>query len=177
MISGMNPGALPAEDERKLLRRETDIATMPSAILDQVHRYWLDKRGDRAMPSWSDIDPAEIVRLLPNILVVAVEYDPLRFFFRLAGTQIVEFRGEVTGHYVDTVPWNLPATRQSVQESYEMVVRSRAPVFVEVRIRTKQDAHRRIFAGIWPLAPAPDAPIDRCIAAEDYGSLTRADLA
>lgn len=166
----------PADDERKLLRRETDIAAIPSPLLRQIHEYLESKRGTRALPAWSDIDPAEIVRLLPNILVVTVEYDPLRIFYRLAGTQIVEFRGEVTGYYLDSVPWNMPATRMAVQESYEMAVRSRAPLFAEAEIRTIHDTYRRIFSGIWPLAPAPDAPIDRCIAAEDYGTLTRADL-
>ncbi len=166
-----------ADDERKLIRRDTDIASFPSPILRQLHEYWLAKRGTRALPSWSDIDPAEIVRLLPNIIVAAVEYDPLRIYFRLVGTEIAEFRGNVTGYHVDSVPWNTPATRLSVQESYEIAVKSRAPIFVEAEIRTIQDAHRRIFGAIWPLAPEPDAPVDRCIAAEDYGNLTRADLA
>ncbi len=165
-----------AEDERKLLRRERDIATIPAPLLHRVHRYWLDKRGDRALPAWSDIDPAEIARLLPNLLVVAVEHNPMRFLFRLVGTQIVEFRGNPTGHYIDSVPWNTPDTRASVQTSYEMVVSSRAPIFAEIEILTVSGAHRLVFGGIWPLAPSPDAPIDRCIAAEDYGTLTLADL-
>lgn len=166
----------PADDERKLLRRERDISTIRSPILHQLHEYWQHKRGTRDMPAWSDIDPAEIVRLLPNVIVVAVEYDPVRIYYRLVGTQIAEFRGDVTGYHLDSVPWNMPATRISVQESYEMVIKSRAPIFAEAEIRTVHDTYRRIFSGIWPLAPAPDAPIDRCLAAEDYGSLTRADL-
>lgn len=171
------PGKLRAsEDERKLLRRETDIATIPSPLMRQVHDYWNAKRAARALPSWSDIDPAEITRLLPNILVVAVEHDPMRFRFRLVGTQIVEYRGNPTGHYLDCVPWNTPATRSSVQTSYEMAVVSRAPIFAEVEIRAVSGAHRRIFGGIWPLAPKPDAPIDRCIAAEDYSAITPFDL-
>ena len=166
----------PADDERQLLRRETDIAGFPSPLLQRLHHYWLVKRGARALPSWSDINPAEIVRLLPNIIVAGIEHDPLRVHFRLVGTQIAEFRGDVTGYYVDTVPWNMPATRYSVQESYAAAVNRRAPIFIEAEIRTVQDAHRRIFSAIWPLAPEPDAPIDRCIAAEDYGTLTYADF-
>lgn len=171
------PGKLQAsDDERKLLRRETDIGVISSSLIRHVHDYWNAKRGAHALPSWSDIDPAEITRLLPNILVVAVEHDPMRFLFRLVGTQVVEFRGDPTGHYIDSVPWNTPATRASVQTSYEMVVASRAPVFAEIEIRAVSGAHRRIFGGVWPLAPAPDAPIDRCIAAEDYSAITLFDL-
>jgi hypothetical protein len=167
---------LPSDDERTLLRREADIARMASPILLQVHRYWLAKRGARALPAWSDIDPAEIARLLPNLLVVAIEHDPLRVYFRLVGTAIAEFRGDVTGHYVDSVPWNMPATRASVQESYARVVASRAPLFVEIDVRTVTGAPRRVCAGIWPLAPSDDAPIDRCLAAEDFGDFIAADL-
>jgi len=164
------------DSERRLLRRGTKIEDFPSPFLREVHEYWLRKRGTRALPSWSDIDATEIPRLLPNLLVVGVEYDPLRFLFRLVGAQIVEFRGNVTGHHVDDVPWNTPETCASVQESYAQVVASRAPLFVELEIRTKSGAHRHIYAGVWPLAPGPDAPIDRCIATEDYGDLTSADF-
>lgn len=172
----MNPRRQPAPDERRLIHRGTEIADFKSALLRQFHDYWLAKRGARAMPAWSDIDPAEITRLLPNLIVTTIEYAPFRVFYRLVGTQVVEFRGEVTGHYLDAVPWNLPLTRKAVQETYQLAVDGRHPVFAEVEIRTLHDTRRRIFGGVWPLAPGADAPVDRCIAIEDYGSLSPSDL-
>ena len=56
--------------------------------------YWTSKLRGRAMPSRSDIDPAEIVRLLPFIALVDVIPDtPIekRYRVRLVGTQLVEF--------------------------------------------------------------------------------------
>ena len=56
--------------------------------------YWKSKLHGRAMPSRSDIDPAEIVPLLPFVALVDVIPDtPIekRYRVRLFGTQLVEF--------------------------------------------------------------------------------------
>lgn len=59
----------------------------------QVYEYWDSKRGDRAMPSRADIDPSEIRDLLPGIILIDVECNPLRLTYRLVGTDEVEARG------------------------------------------------------------------------------------
>jgi hypothetical protein len=174
-VSGW-PFDMDRDSERRLLRRGTRIEDFPSPILHEIHQYWLGKRGGRVLPPWSDIDPIEIPRLLPNLIVVGVEHGPLRFLFRLVGSLVIEFRGNVTGPHVDDVPWNTPETRASVQESYALAVEQRTPVFVELEIRTRSGAHRHIYGGVWPVAAGPDVPVDRCLAAEDYGDLSRADL-
>jgi len=163
--------------QHQVLRRETEIARISSPVIRAIHDYWSSKRHGSALPRWSDIDPTEIPSLLPNLIVAAIEQGPFRVFYRLVGTQIVEFRGEVTGRYLDAIPWSAPAARDKVQDSFALVAASRAPLFAEVDITTRTGAVRRMFGGVWPLAASPDGPIDRCLAAEDYGDLTRADLA
>lgn len=56
--------------------------------------YWASKLGGRKMPSRKDIDPAEIVPLLPFVALVDVIPDvPVekRYRVRLFGTQLVEY--------------------------------------------------------------------------------------
>jgi hypothetical protein len=159
--------------EHRLLRRETDVDRLPLTLVRVLHDYWLHKRGSRALPAWSDIHPGEIPRLLPNLIVAGVEYDPFRIRYRLAGTLITEFRGAITGHALGEVPWSSPVGQAVVMEGFKRVVAERIPLFSEVDITTRSGAHRQIFTGIWPLAPTPSAPIDRCLALEDYGALTR----
>ncbi len=66
--------------------------------------YWLAKKGDRPAPTRAEIDPAEIKSLLPHVGLVDVEPSPLRFRFRLAGTEIIKGYGEeLTGRYLDEV--------------------------------------------------------------------------
>ncbi|MDP6390255.1 MAG: PAS domain-containing protein [Alphaproteobacteria bacterium] len=61
--------------------------------IKQIFEYWDSKRRGRRMPSREDIDPIEIPRLLPKVQLVDVEQDPLRFRYRLVGTEMVARRG------------------------------------------------------------------------------------
>ena len=42
-------------------------ATITDARLRALYEYWMEKRGDRAMPARADIDPTEIPDLLPIV--------------------------------------------------------------------------------------------------------------
>jgi hypothetical protein len=54
------------------------------------------------MPSRRDIDPLDLKELLGWLLLIDVECSPLRFRFRLIGTEIVGIRGmDLTGRYFD----------------------------------------------------------------------------
>ena len=55
------------------------------------------------MPRRQDIDPADIPEHLPHTLLVDVEQAPLRFVYRVVGTEEVDIRGQdPTGHGVET---------------------------------------------------------------------------
>lgn len=55
--------------------------------------YWTAKAGERAAPSRSDIDPRDLPRLLPQILLVDVLRSPLRFRYRLSGSMADTIHG------------------------------------------------------------------------------------
>ncbi|HEY4345227.1 MAG TPA: PAS domain-containing protein [Parvibaculum sp.] len=60
--------------------------------------YWEKKRGGQAMPDRQSINPAEIVRLLPNIFICEVVEGGREFRFRIFGTALASiFRLEMTG--------------------------------------------------------------------------------
>jgi hypothetical protein len=78
------------------------------SIDDPLHRqmfaYWQQKRGTRRMPSRGDIDPTEIPRLLPNLLISehVAEGGIERWRYRLAGTAVTAaFGRNPTGHFID----------------------------------------------------------------------------
>ncbi len=67
--------------------------------------YWMSKRAGRRMPSRGDIDPAEIIELLPNILLIDVARDPLDFRYRLTGTVVDAHMNEpMTGRWMSSIP-------------------------------------------------------------------------
>jgi hypothetical protein len=89
--------------------------------------YWLAKRGRRHMPSRADIDPAELVALLPNLMLVDVVDDGARFRFRLVGTRVARASGEDrTGHFFDEYAFF--RAYPSVIEQYRQVAIEREPL-------------------------------------------------
>ena len=58
------------------------------AINQQSLKYWLNKKGARAMPSRRDLDPVEMPHLLPHVLLLDVMHEPLDFRYRLIGTTV-----------------------------------------------------------------------------------------
>ena len=98
-----------------------------------VYHYWNKKRGARAMPTRADIDPAELVRFLPTIMLVDVR--PGRsitggpvYVYRLVGTAEVEVRGQdPTGHPVET--HGVGESLIDAVRNYDQVYERRAPWF------------------------------------------------
>jgi len=103
------------------------MIVLRSPILKQLHTYWEGKRGARPAPTRAEIDPAEIVRLLPHVFLIDAVGVPPCFRYRLVGTGVVELTGrDLTGHFVDD---NLePAKFAALVEPYETVIRQASPV-------------------------------------------------
>ena len=57
--------------------------------ISDLFRVWDEIRGDRTMPSRRDFNPMAVPALLPYIFMDDVFRDPIRFRFRLVGTEIV----------------------------------------------------------------------------------------
>jgi hypothetical protein len=66
--------------------------------LADVLDYWEEKRRGRFAPSRADIEPLDLMRVLPRIMLADVVSDPLDFRYRLSGTGIANVHGtELTG--------------------------------------------------------------------------------
>jgi len=58
----------------------------------ELFDYWTEKRGTRAAPSRTDIEPADIRTLLPNVFICDLASDG-QLNFRLAGTALCALHG------------------------------------------------------------------------------------
>lgn len=132
---------------------EAEFTAAPrSAILVALHAYWLAKRGDRAMPSRADIDPAEIKGLLPHVML----YDAApatRYRIRLVGEAIVQFVGRnMTGHDAGTGMDPQPAAM--MRAILDAVADGGAPRFRAGKAYWwKEKAYRDFEACFLPLSP------------------------
>jgi hypothetical protein len=71
--------------------------------LEQAYHYWLGKAAGRALPSRVDIDPTEIPKLLPDVMLVE-RFDSGRYRYRLIGTENTRAHGvNATGRFLDEV--------------------------------------------------------------------------
>ncbi len=70
----------------------------------ELYDYWLSVHPPLGLPGRQHVDPAAIPRLLPHVFMVDVCRDPLRFRYRLVGTEYVRLMGsDLTGRYLDEV--------------------------------------------------------------------------
>jgi hypothetical protein len=66
--------------------------------------YWSRIHPAQGLPGRQHFDPVDVRRLLPDIWMLDVHRDPLRFRYRLVGTAIVTAVGrEITGQWIEKV--------------------------------------------------------------------------
>jgi hypothetical protein len=119
--------------------------------LKKLLAYWHEKKGDRLAPTRAEIDPAEIRPLLPHVGIVDVERSPLRFRYRLAGSDIVRGYGEeLTGRYLDQIDLN--GHQQEITEEYRRTAESAEPVCATWEYKRKNGRHVRYERLVLPLS-------------------------
>jgi len=98
--------------------------------MDQAYDYWAKKAAGRQMPRRADIDPIDIPRLLPDVMLVDVA-EGGRYRYRLIGTGNTQAHGmNATGRYLDEV---LPGReyKAHVLGLYDESVRNRRALYSE----------------------------------------------
>ena len=74
----------------------------PHPKLHGLLRYWRGIHRDGRLPGRPDFDPAAHALLLPNLTLVEVHRDPLRFRYRLLGSRVDTVLGQnLTGRWLD----------------------------------------------------------------------------
>jgi len=93
--------------------------------------YWESKRRGRRMPARRDIDPAEMLDLLPNVMLVDVVREPLDFRYRLIGTAIVaHMRHDYTGQRFSALPRQ--GRDSKLWAAAARILEERRPIFGEI---------------------------------------------
>ena len=86
------------------------------------------------MPARADLDPLDIPRLLPNIILLDVLPPENRLQVRLAGTLVVEmFGADYTGQFLDEIEFG--EVRSMVLEAYNAAAAAARPLFSDHRFR------------------------------------------
>jgi hypothetical protein len=134
-------GALPAEAG----------LTIKTPLLRRLHDDWQARRRGRPLPARADFDPLDLKYLMGKLLLVDVLREPLRFRFRLVGTELVKHAGiDLTGRMLDDYPY--PEFREHMRELYTAAVTTRQPLGSS-QARLVLDGRLRRYEGLLlPLA-------------------------
>lgn len=121
------PPAPMADRVAVLVARTADQLAGCHPSLLTLHEYWRARRGNRAMPARTDIDPIDMKSLLPVLILIDVVPDARRYVYRLVGTHEVEMRGaDPTGKPVEEAYYGESA--EDTLYYLDRVVRERQPI-------------------------------------------------
>lgn len=144
-------------------------STIASARLRQLYDYWNRRRAGRAMPARADIDPVDIPRLLPNLLLLEVEPGSGRLKVRVAGTAVVDmYGGDYTGRYLDEIEFG--DRRPAVLHDYLACLRSRQPYISEHSFWTRRGVTVRMERVILPLSEDGET-VSHLLAGLEFGAV------
>ncbi len=126
---------------------DKDLSRYPDLVF--VLDYWNGKRHDRFAPARADIEPAEIVAILPRVMLADVERDAdghIDFRYRLSGTGICNVhRTDLTGQRPSSI--EPPHYGGLIDAHYRSVLKQRRPLahVIAVKIGTKSASYARII--------------------------------
>lgn len=142
---------------------EIDFLAYP--LVAGLRDYWDSKCLGGTIPRRDDIDPSEIVGLLPVILISDLTHSPFRIRYRLVGTRIVRIAGfNFTGQYLhELAPPNIAAEWLG---AYTLSWERRVPTYGVAHVVPKQTRSFYYGFGIFPLRVTTDA-VEQFIAVED----------
>lgn len=152
------------------MTRYRTFSDVQSELVRALHAWWMAHRaGD--IPPRTALEPADLKRLLPNLLIADVEADPFRIRYRLVGTKVVAATGlDFTGRYLDQLvpvdsdePW---------MADYREAFATRAPVAGASVIPTQTGSLYLYEFGIFPLR-GEGRDIVQFVSIEDYFDFTR----
>ena len=125
-----NAGTVHKFSEVRPRAPKLSLSPIADPRLQQAYDYWAQKGTERALPWRADIDPTEIPRLLPDLMLVDV-LPSGRYRYRLIGTANQQAHGvNATGRYLDEVLPG-PEYKTHVLELYDECVAWRRPLYSE----------------------------------------------
>lgn len=126
-LAELVPAPLPADAR---IAPAAEMMPFTDPRLEQAYEYWRRKAAGRRLPCRRDIDPIDIPKLLPDVMLVDVEPDG-RYRYRLIGTENTQAHGmKATGRYLDEVLPG-PEYRNHVLALYDESVREKRALYSE----------------------------------------------
>ncbi len=146
-----------------------DVAIVRSERIHRLNDYWQAKAKGK-VPSRSDVDPVDVRELLPNLMMIDMVGEPVRFRYRLVGTRVVQYTGfDFTGRCLDEMVFQ---GRDFMEQCYRRLVAEKRPIFGHYAWLVRSRHFGQCEFGLFPLSD-DGATVNRGISIEDYERMER----
>jgi hypothetical protein len=146
-----------------------DVSIVQSQRIQKLNIYWLAKAKGK-VPSRSDIDPVDVRELLPNLMMIDMLGDPVRFRYRLVGTRVVQYTGfDFTGRCIDEMVFQ---GRDFMEQCYRRMLAEKRPIFGHYAWLVRSRHFGQCEFGLFPLSD-DGVTVNRGISIEDYERMER----
>jgi len=145
---------------------QRDLSELESPRIPRFQSYWEARRPTQhRIPLRSELNPTELRELLPNIVILEVEQNPIRFRYRLVGTRVVEFnRQDFTGLYLGAIGWD---EEQQLVDICSRVVSTQEPLYGFYSWTLKNGTIGKCEFGVFPFSHNGNT-VTQLFGIEDY---------
>lgn len=130
--------------------RDIEPATLPG--YEDLVRLWQGKRGDRAVPSWSDFDFYDFKGWHGRLGVQDISYDPFDYTYRLSGIEFDGVFGRTMTGATASVLAEMRVENPLSMEFYEMACRQMLITRVSGPLNLKGREHIQVTFVEFPLS-------------------------
>ena len=149
------------------------VSQVTSPLVQTAHSYWQGKQRNGRLPARADIDPLEIPRLLPYVLLSEISYDPFQVRYRLMGTEAVAMNNlDLTGKTLN-FDIECPDWQRYWAEAYFVAATQARPIFGIDSYEYRNRAYLRFEWCLLPLS-TDGKQVDRFFEIEAYPKDARA---
>lgn len=149
-----------------------DPGLVESPRIAAMTAHWRRLKGARKVPLRDALDPAEIKELLPSIMLVDLEQEPLRVRYRLVGTEVVTWsKLDFTGLYLDELTFADLEESDVFMDGYRAMRQTGLPHYARIRTFAFGDRHLYYESALLPFSSDGNV-IDKALGIEDYANLS-----
>lgn len=133
-------------------------------LVRQFYEYWTSLAPAGGLPGRQHIAPEDIVPLLSRLWMLDVFRNPLRFRYRLVGTDITRsVQRELTGMWLDEVqPQSL--TNVNLRDRYRFILETGRPTWRRGNTLWDRDPHHRMVENCLAPLASDGETVDKIIA-------------
>ena len=139
----------------------TTLDDIHAPRIRELHDYWKSRCSDVTPPPRCAIEPADIRRLLPYLILSELTPDPFRITYRLVGTAVARAHGDdFTNRDHDTVASLIDS---GIDQAYRRVLTAASPVYGQTGLYVGDGSWIPFEYAIFPLSDN-GVTVNKCLA-------------